>query len=74
MVTENLARAFASTRSVLDNVKTDQLDDPTPCKSWTVRALINHIVGGAQWFGATTEAGESAEPSEHDWTEGQMVE
>lgn len=73
MVTENLSRAFASTRNVLSNVKADQLDDPTPCKSWKVHDLINHIVGGAHWFGATTEAGESATPSERDWTEGDMV-
>ena len=27
-------------------VKTDQLEDQTPCKSWKVRDLVNHIVGG----------------------------
>jgi hypothetical protein len=43
MVTENLWRAFASTRNVLSNVKADQLDDPMPCKSWKVHDLINHI-------------------------------
>jgi uncharacterized protein (TIGR03086 family) len=73
MVTENLSRAFASTRTVLSNVKTDQLDDPTPCKSWSVRDLINHIVGGAHWFGASTEAGEGGPQSDRDWTEGDMV-
>jgi uncharacterized protein (TIGR03086 family) len=73
MVTENLARAFASTRSVLSNVSSEQLDQPSPCKSWTVRELINHIVGGAHWFGATTESGESGPPSEADWTAGDMV-
>jgi uncharacterized protein (TIGR03086 family) len=73
MVTENLSKAFASTRNVLSNVKADQLDDPTPCKSWKVRDLVNHIVGGAHWFGASTEAGESAPPAERDWTEGDMV-
>ncbi len=73
MVTQDLSRAFSSTRNVLSNVKSDQLDDPTPCQSWTVRELINHIVGGAHWFGATTEAGESTEPAEQDWTAGDMV-
>ena len=73
MVTENLERAFASTRTVLSNVKTDQLDDPTPCRSWKVRDLVNHIVGGAHWFGASTEAGEGAATPEQDWTEGDMV-
>ena len=73
MVTENLSRAFSSTRNVLSTVKPDQLDDPTPCKSWKVRDLIGHIVGGAHWFGASTETGESAPLSEKDWTEGDMV-
>ena len=73
MVTENLSRAFSSTHRVLAGVKSDQLDDPTPCKSWTVRDLINHIVGGAHWFGASTEAGDSATLPEKDWSEGDMV-
>lgn len=73
MVTENLARAFASTRNVLANVQPVQLDGPTPCASWTVRDLINHIVGGSHWFGATTESGEAGPSSEQDWTEGDMV-
>ena len=73
MAAENLARAFASTRAVLSNVKADQLDDPTPCKSWTVRDLVNHIVGGAHWFGINTESGGGAAPDERDWTQGDMV-
>ena len=73
MVTDNLSRAFSSTRNVLSNVKQDQLDDATPCKSWKVRDLVNHIVGGAHWFGASTEAGESGAPDDRDWTDGDMV-
>lgn len=73
MVTQNLARAFASTRNVLANMKEVDLDASTPCASWTVRDLINHIVGGAHWFGASTEAGASADPGDQDWTEGDVV-
>ena len=73
MVTENLSRAFASTRTVLSNVGTDHLDDPTPCRSWKVCDLVNHIVGGAHWFGASTEAGESVEPPARDWADAGMV-
>ncbi len=61
MSTEGLEQAFATTRSVLENVKPDQLDDTTPCESWDVRALVNHIVGGANWFAISTNAGESPE-------------
>lgn len=73
MVTENLSRAFASTRAVIAAVTPDQLDQATPCQSWDVRALLNHIIGGAHWFGVTTETGESAPNDDRDWTEGDMV-
>ena len=46
MSTQPLEQAIAATRQVLAEVTADQLDDPTPCSSWSVRELINHIVGG----------------------------
>ena len=73
MSTEMLEKAFASTRGVLANVKPDQLDDPTPCTSWKVRDLVNHIVGGSQWFGKSVDAGESAPFSDQDWTAGDWM-
>jgi hypothetical protein len=39
---EPLGRAFASTRAVLVQVQAGQLEAPTPCVSWDVRALIEH--------------------------------
>jgi len=62
MSTEPLAQAFADTRGILANVKPDQLDLATPCKSWQVRDLVNHIVSGSQWFGATVNAGKADMP------------
>ena len=47
MTTESLAKAFATTRTILSNVTPDQYGDSTPCVSWTVRDLVNHIVEGA---------------------------
>ena len=61
MSTETLERSFGVAKQVLANVKPDQLDLPTPCKSWDVRALINHLVGGSFFFAAATEAGEAPE-------------
>lgn len=55
-----LDRAFASTRAVLATVEPDQLDAPTPCASWDVRALINHFIGSARWAGAALGAGDQA--------------
>jgi uncharacterized protein (TIGR03086 family) len=57
MSVETLEKAFASTAGVLANVKADQLDDPTPCASWKVRDLINHIVGGTTFFAVAAETG-----------------
>lgn len=30
-------------------VKEDQWDDPTPCRDWTVRDLVNHVTGEDLW-------------------------
>ncbi len=57
MSTEGLQQAFDSTRGVLANVQKSQLGDATPCESWDVAKLVNHVVGGTQWFAATVNAG-----------------
>jgi uncharacterized protein (TIGR03086 family) len=58
MTTEGLERAIGVAKGVLGNVKADQLDDPTPCASWKVRDLINHLVGGGYFFANATNNGE----------------
>ena len=50
MSTAALEQAVASTRGVLANVSPDQYDRPTPCASWDVRALVNHVVGGTHFY------------------------
>jgi len=40
----DLARSEFERR--LRAVRPDQWDNPTPCEGWTVRTLVNHIVGG----------------------------
>ena len=73
MTTEALEQAFASTRSVLANVKPDQLDAPTPCQSWDVRTLVNHIVGGAYFFAEAVNTGTGGGGEETDYTTGDLV-
>lgn len=73
MVTENLAKAFASTRAILANVTPDDLDKPTPCRSWKVRDVINHVVGGSHWFGLSTEAGVAPELPVTDFSQEDFV-
>jgi uncharacterized protein (TIGR03086 family) len=55
MSTAALEQAISSTRAVLAGVKPDQLDDLTPCASWKVRDLVNHVVGGQYFFAAMAE-------------------
>jgi uncharacterized protein (TIGR03086 family) len=43
-------RAAAAAEQVIRAVKPDQLDDPSPCTDWTVRQVINHVVGGSLFF------------------------
>lgn len=39
-----MARAASSAVAVARNVRPDQLDRPTPCPDWDVRALANHLM------------------------------
>jgi uncharacterized protein (TIGR03086 family) len=59
MSTQGLEQAFAVSRGVLANVKADQMGDPTPCASWKVKDVVNHLVGASLWFGRTMDAGGS---------------
>ena len=62
MTTETLAQAFAMTRGILDNVTPDDYDKATPCKSWNVRGVVNHIVEGANWFALCVNEGAAPDP------------
>jgi uncharacterized protein (TIGR03086 family) len=52
-------RAQDAFAGVLANVRPDQLGAPTPCSEWTVRDLIDHVIGGnehvGQWAGSHEE-------------------
>ncbi|HWF17233.1 MAG TPA: TIGR03086 family metal-binding protein [Acidimicrobiales bacterium] len=58
MTAELLAQSFASTRGVLANVTPAQFEgDVTPCASWSVKELVDHIVNGTNYFAGTAETG-----------------
>jgi len=65
MSTAALEQAIAATRGVLTGVKRDQLGSDTPCASWTVGELINHIVSGQYFFVAMVEGKPPAEGNDY---------
>lgn len=74
MATEGLEQAMANTRAVLANVTPDQYDLATPCASWDVRALVNHIVGGSHYFAACVNNGKSPDAANTtDFTQGDLM-
>ena len=72
MSTQVLEQAIGSTRSVLAAVQREQLSSSTPCASWKVSELINHIVGG-QFFFAAAVNGEKVESEELDCSAGDFL-
>jgi uncharacterized protein (TIGR03086 family) len=67
MTTETLERAMGVAKSVLAGIGSDQLHQPTPCASWDVSGVINHVVGGSFFFAAAMETGSA--PSGGDETD-----
>lgn len=50
MSIEPLDQAVTTARSIIAEVKPDQLDAPSPCASWKVADVINHVIGGHHFF------------------------
>ena len=47
---------------VVAGITPDQLDNATPCADFTVRGVLEHMIGGATAFAAAFRAEEPAEP------------
>jgi uncharacterized protein (TIGR03086 family) len=47
------ARSYAIAQCVIAGVRPEQLDLPTPCSEWDVRAVIDHLVGAHLYFTAS---------------------
>src|SRR5258708_10653024 len=56
-VLDTMGRVLDRTGEVVDKVKDGQLANATPCTEWTVRAVINHVTGGATMFAVCVEQG-----------------
>lgn len=47
---DQLTETIAATKQLVAGVTDDQWAQPTPCPDWTVRELVNHLVGGNRLF------------------------
>ena len=72
MSTDGLREAISTTREVLSRVQPDQLDLPTPCASWKVSDVINHVVGGHYFFAAAL-SGERLDSERPNFSAGDFV-
>jgi uncharacterized protein (TIGR03086 family) len=52
-----MERVLDRAATVVDGIEPSQLGNATPCTEWTVRDVINHIVGGATMFAECVEQG-----------------
>ncbi|MET7639168.1 TIGR03086 family metal-binding protein [Streptomyces sp. NPDC005438] len=55
-------RAGGQFAALLESVRQDQWDLPTPCARWTVRDLAAHVVGSTHHYAALVDGGESSAP------------
>jgi len=47
-----LGRASDAVAGLISNIRADQWSAPTPCPDWTVRQLVNHLIGMNRVFAA----------------------
>jgi uncharacterized protein (TIGR03086 family) len=54
---EAMNKAIDQTAAIVAAVKANQLEQSTPCAEFTLRALLNHTVGGIKMFDAAARGG-----------------
>lgn len=59
-----LERAYATTAGLVAHVGGGDLDRPTPCASWTVRGLLDHVMLNTVRFPAMVAAGKDGDRTE----------
>jgi uncharacterized protein (TIGR03086 family) len=53
-----MARALDQTGAIIAAIRAEQANLPTPCRSWDVRALVNHVVDEVHQFAVVTGGGD----------------
>ncbi len=57
-VVDALEQTFEHAQGVIARVRPDQHDDATPCAEWTVRELLEHMIGVVAGLGAAAAGSE----------------
>lgn len=60
------AETLRTTQRVVDGVRPEHLDKPTPCTEWSVRELLAHMVGVNEVFAAGVRGEDPQSASEDD--------
>jgi len=68
-----LEQAVATAKAVIAGVKPDQLGKTTPCASWKVSDLVNHMVGGQFWFASVAQGETMSGDSSPDFAAGDFA-
>src|SRR3954466_13691661 len=58
---EVMRRVLGETQRVVDGIDPSQLERSTPCSEWDVRAVLNHVTGGADMFATCVNEGSIAD-------------
>ena len=69
---DQLSRAVDQTGAIISRIRTDQATLPTPCGSWDVRALVDHVVQDVRQFTDRASRSDSEQREANaigdDWT------
>lgn len=63
---DQLAEVGRLLAGVVSGITPGQLDAPTPCTDFTVRGVLEHMIGGATMFAAAYDGEEPGEPDTTD--------
>ena len=72
-MTADLERVVGTAADMLAKVSPEQLDAATPCASWQVRDVINHVVNGSHLFAVIAETGEPPQEEGEDVASGDFT-
>jgi uncharacterized protein (TIGR03086 family) len=69
-----LERAVEDTRKIVAGTSEDQMDAPTPCTEWSVRDLLDHMIGGNEAVGGAADLPASDHVARYDASARKMID